>query len=134
MDTETRQLIDACVAASFAGTRGFGDIVGSLVAQGIESYRVDYREATTTYFDATTDPYVVAIAIPPVAIADAFDPDSLVAAIRGSQAGQVKYPEFLDRSMRAGCVGYVVWIAGRHVVYFGRRGEQHVERFPSAAT
>ncbi len=56
---------------------------------------------------------------------------ALGAAIRGSQSGQVKYPEFLARSRRAGCVGYVVWLAGRHVTYFGRRGEQHVERFPS---
>ena len=36
-------------------------------------------------------------------------------------------------SMLAGCVGYIVWIAGRHVTYFGHRGEQHVEPFPSAA-
>jgi hypothetical protein len=28
-------------------------------------------------------------------------------------------------------MGYVVWLAGRHVTYFGRRGATHVERFPS---
>jgi hypothetical protein len=27
-------------------------------------------------------------------------------------------------------VAYTVWIAGRHVVYLGRRGETHTERFP----
>lgn len=41
------------------------------------------------------------------------------------------YPEFKQLSQRAGCVGYTVWIEGRHVVYHGRRGETHVERFPS---
>jgi uncharacterized protein YbcV (DUF1398 family) len=34
------------------------------------------------------------------------------------------------QTMDAGCVGYTVWIAGRHVAYVGRRGEVHVERFP----
>jgi hypothetical protein len=43
---------------------------------------------------------------------------------------RVMYPEFKRLSQRAGCVGYVVWIAGRHVSYHGRRGEVHVERFP----
>jgi hypothetical protein len=42
------------------------------------------------------------------------------------------YPEFLRLSRAAGCVGYVVWLAGRHVTYFGRRGETHVEHFPAA--
>ena len=40
------------------------------------------------------------------------------------------YPEFKLLSQRAVCVGSTVWIAGRHVVYLGRRGETHVERFP----
>ena len=66
------------------------------------------------------------------AIGEAFDAAALQEAIRGSQRGEVLYPEFVQRSCAAGCVGYVVWIAGRHVTYFGRRGEQHVERFPAS--
>jgi hypothetical protein len=42
----------------------------------------------------------------------------------------VMYPEFKKLSQQAGCVGYTVWIAGRHVTYVGRRGETHIERFP----
>jgi hypothetical protein len=40
------------------------------------------------------------------------------------------YPEFKRLSEQAGCIGYIVWITGRHVTYFGRNGETHVERFP----
>ena len=32
--------------------------------------------------------------------------------------------------MSAGCIGYMVWIAGRHVSYFGRQGEVYIEPFP----
>ena len=41
------------------------------------------------------------------------------------------YPEFKRLSMQAGCIGYWVWIAGRHVTYYGRKGETHVEHFPN---
>ncbi len=32
--------------------------------------------------------------------------------------------------MSAGCIGYHVFFAGRHVAYLGRNGSQHIERFP----
>ena len=31
---------------------------------------------------------------------------------------------------RAGCAGYTVWLAGRHLSDLGRSGETHVERTP----
>jgi hypothetical protein len=33
-------------------------------------------------------------------------------------------------SQAAGCASYTVWIDGRHVTYYGRKGEMRVERFP----
>ena len=69
--------------------------------------------------------------MPQVGIAKAFDGDAVRAAILGAQQGRVMYPEFKHLSQRAGCIGYTVWIAGRHVTYLGRRGETHVENFPS---
>lgn len=132
MDGETQAIIEAGVAASLAGSGNFGEHVAALMARGVESYRVDYRQRSSTYFMPSGASHTVTFAAPDQPIADAFDPPAIVAAIRGSQQGVVKYPEFLQRSMRAGCIGYVVWIAGRHVSYFGRRGETHVELFPSA--
>jgi hypothetical protein len=38
----------------------------------------------------------------------------------------------MQRAVRAGCVGYIAWLAGKQVAYFGRRGETHVERFPGS--
>ena len=50
--------------------------------------------------------------------------------MRQSQRNEHAYADFVRKTMAAGCVGYFVHIAGRHAVYFGRKGEQHVERFP----
>ncbi|MET0411388.1 MAG: DUF1398 family protein [Polyangiaceae bacterium] len=131
MDPIVERVIEDAVAASHAGARPFADIVGSLVAHGVESYRVDYRQRSSTYFLPTGEWRTVPNAAPDIPIAEGFDQEAIVAAIRGSQRGEVKYPEFIERSMRAGCVGYIVWLSGRHVSYFGRLGETHVERFPS---
>lgn len=131
MDTSTQQIIEASVAGSYAGTRDFPTHVMAVAERGVESYRVDFREHASTYFLPSGASHTVAIATHDTPIADAFDEPAVVAAIRTIQRGEIDYPAFVDRVMRAGCVGYVVWITGRHVSYFGRRGETYIERFPS---
>jgi uncharacterized protein YbcV (DUF1398 family) len=66
----------------------------------------------------------------PGPIAAEFDNAGLVAAIRGAQADTVRYPEFVKRSTSAGVIGYWAFLTGRRVIYFGRKGEQHIEEFP----
>ena len=74
---------------------------------------------------------MVPLTTPNTEIPTPFDKPALLAAIQGAQRGEVKYPDFMRLSMEAGCVGYIVWMSGRHVAYFGRRGEVQVEHFPS---
>ena len=131
MKENTRSVIQATFEASNKGEIHFGEVIAQLMGAQVESYHVDYRSGRTTYYateDATVD---FGFEQPQVPIADAFDGDAVRAAILGAQEGRVMYPEFKRLSQRAGCVGYTVWIAGRHVVYFGRRGETHIERCPN---
>ncbi|MDR3390825.1 MAG: DUF1398 family protein [Sulfuriferula sp.] len=130
MNDTTRTTIQSTFEASNQGTIHFGQVIGQLVGAGVESYYVDYRSGRTTYYlpDGSTADF--SFERPQHDIADAFDGDAVRAAILGAQQGRVMYPEFKKLSQRAGCVAYTVWIAGRHVVYLGRRGETHIERFP----
>jgi hypothetical protein len=48
----------------------------------------------------------------------------------GAHQGRVMVHAFKRLTQAAGCVGYMVWITGRHVTYLGRRGEVHAARFP----
>jgi uncharacterized protein YbcV (DUF1398 family) len=133
MESHIDQVIHQCARDSYAGTIGFGDVVGALMKVGVQSYHADFRVPATTYYlpgDATR---TLALHAPDVEIARDFDARALLSAIRGAQRGEVKYPEFLKLSMAAGCVGYFVWIEGRHVSYFGRRGEVHIEHFPTSS-
>ena len=103
-----------------------------MIAAGIESYHADYRHGDTTYYLPSGATHAVKLAVPGLPVAEAFDARAVEAAVRGAQRGDVKYQEFMRLTMNAGCVGYIVWIAGRHVQYLGRRGETHVEHFPGA--
>lgn len=132
MNSTAETLIREAAAGSSEGRLPFGQVVGLMMQAGVESYAVDYRARRTTYYLAEGEPLEIALAVPEGAIGDAFDATALKSAIRGSQQGVVKYPEFKQLSRAAGCVGYVAWIAGRQVTYFGRRGETHVEHFPPA--
>ncbi|AVP96993.1 DUF1398 domain-containing protein [Ahniella affigens] len=130
MNDTTRAAIQATFDASNQGTIHFGQVIGQLVAAGVESYHVDYRSGRTTYYlpDGSTADF--SFERPTEGIAEPFDANALRATIVAAQQGQVMYPEFKPRSQRAGCAAYTVWITGRHVTYLGRRGETHVERFP----
>jgi uncharacterized protein YbcV (DUF1398 family) len=132
MNESIRRTIEQCARSSKDGTAHFPDIVAALAEAGVEAYFADYRANATTYYLPDGQSHAVALAPPEVPIGHTFDVAALQQAIRGAQAGRVMYPEFLRLSRAAGCVGYVTWIAGRHVSYFGRRGEAHLEHFPTA--
>ncbi|MGJ4748521.1 hypothetical protein ACQV5M_19325 [Leptospira sp. SA-E8] len=130
MNPATLTAIESTFAASSAGNTHFGQVVAQLAQAGVEAYQVDYRAHRATYYlpDGTT--HTLELEPPAQPVAQVFSHDRIVAAIRGAQAGTVKYPEFKRLSQAAGCASYTVWIAGRHVSYHGRRGETHVEKFP----
>jgi uncharacterized protein YbcV (DUF1398 family) len=132
VDQEQIAIIEECAAASISGTIAFPDVVARLVSMGVERYHVDYSRHETTYYLPDGDSHVVKVPHPPQGIGLTFSAAGVEAAVRASQRGEIKYLEFLQRSMAAGCVGYFAQLSGRQVLYFGRNGEVHVEPFPGA--
>jgi ketosteroid isomerase-like protein/uncharacterized protein YbcV (DUF1398 family) len=133
VDHETAAAIEECARASHAGTIRFGAVVAKLLALGVESYHADYRRGETTYYLPGGATHAVPLPTPELAVAEAFSAEGVREAVGGAQRGEVRYPDFVRRTMAAGCIGYWVWLAGRHVVYHGRRGEAYVEPFPGQA-
>ena len=133
MNASRETLLRETFNASNEGKMHFAEVITRLVAAGIESYSVDYRSHHATYFLDNDETIAFELDTPATSIPRQFIGEDLQAAIRGSQQGVVMYPEFKRLSMAAGCVGYTVWISGRHVTYFGRNGETHVERFPDTS-
>ena len=131
MNTTTEDLIREAFHGSSEGRLHFGQVIGLMQQAGVESYVADYRTHQTTYYLPTGQVVAITLDMPDTPIASSFNADAIQAAIRGAQQGLVKYQEFKHLTCAAGCIGYTVWIAGRHVTYFGRKGEMHVEHFPN---
>lgn len=130
MNTAIAERIHDVFTASQQGDIHFGQVIASLSDAGVESYLVDYRAKQTTYHLTNDEHLTLSMSEAELQIAHNFDATVIKGAILGAQQGQILYPEFKQISMQAGCIGYIVWIAGRHVCYFGRKGEQHTEHFP----
>lgn len=123
----------ACLKAAETGALDFPEIVGRLIEAGFESYAVDFRRARNIYYLPDGDSLELPAHEPDAAVAAAFDPAAMQAAIREAQtkAPGYTYPGFCRKAALAGCAGYIVSFLGRRAVYFGRTGETHVEHFPS---
>ena len=130
MNTSIQDAIKKCSLESSAGLLTFSEVLGRLIEIGVESYYVDYRQQSTTYYLSNNESVPMSIDVPSIDIPAEFKKADVVLAIRGAQSDKIRYPEFLKLTMTAGCMGYMVWITGRCVSYFGRQGEIHVEHFP----
>jgi len=125
-------LVCRMAVATLEGTLPFPEIVGNLIAEGVEYYRVDYVSKQFSFYSAEG-----AVVIAPLSIHDLpstahdFDGSALRAAIVDSQSHGQKFLAFSHRAVRAGVQSYYVFLRGQRVTYLGRQGEQHVEWFPS---
>jgi uncharacterized protein YbcV (DUF1398 family) len=130
----SEQVILELALATQQGKMTFPQVVKGLLEAGVESYLVDFAAKQKTHYltDGTT--YTVPMILDPGPIAAEFDSTGLVTAIRGAQADTVRYPEFVKRSTAAGVIGYWAFLTGKRVIYFGRKGEQHIEEFPKPRT
>jgi uncharacterized protein YbcV (DUF1398 family) len=126
----SRQVIHELAMATQQGKMTFPQVVEGLLEVGVESYLVDFAAKQKTHYltDGTT--HTVSMILDPGPIATEFNSAGLVAAIRGAQADTVRYPEFVKRSTAAGVISYWAFLTGKRVIYFGRKGEQHIEEFP----
>ena len=130
MEHAIESVIRNTLDASNEGRIHFGQVVANLAGAGVESYSIDYRAGRATYYMPCGETLTLELEVPKVDIAADFSASGIKAAILGAQRGEVMYPEFKKLSQAAGCIGYTVWLAGRHVAYYGRKGETHMEPFP----
>lgn len=130
MNTDQALLMHETVRGSFTGEMTFPQIVERLSAIGVERYHADYSRQEKTFYLSDGQSLVVAVPWEPGPTGGEFSASAVEAAVRQSQRGEHSYPDFVRKTMAAGCVGYFVQIAGRRALYFGRHGETHVELFP----
>ena len=126
------KVIHELALATEQGKMTFPQVVKGLLEVGVESYFVDFATKQKTHYLSDGTAHIEPMILEPGGISEEFSDANLVAAIRGAQSDTVRYPEFVERSTAAGVIGYWAFLTGKKVIYFGRKGEQHVEEFPKA--
>jgi uncharacterized protein YbcV (DUF1398 family) len=117
--------------ATQTGSLPFPEIVGKLMATGVEYYHVDYAARQFSFYSAAGSVVTAPLLFEDLpAIAADFDAAALKAAIVDSQQNGQKFRQFSQRAMQAGVQSYVAYLRGKRVVYAGRQGDQHTEWFP----
>ncbi|MFO1418847.1 MAG: DUF1398 family protein [Methylotetracoccus sp.] len=130
MDTD---IIATVARGTLDGSMPFPEVVRRLIETGVEYYHVDYVALRKSFYSASGDIVSTPITyerLPPVATD--FDAPGLRAAILDSQLNGQHYRDFTARAMAAGVQGYIAFLRGQRVTYWGRNGEQHTEWFPGA--
>lgn len=130
MNTE---IVNEAARATLDGSVPFPELVRRLIETGVEYYHVDYVALRKRFYSASGDVVTTPInyeGLPPVAVD--FDAAGLREAILDSQRHGQHYRDFTRRAMQAGVQGYIAFLRGQRVTYWGRGGDQHTEWFPGA--
>jgi uncharacterized protein YbcV (DUF1398 family) len=132
MDLHLTQVAQTCLDGAEHNTMTFPQIIGTLSQAGFEGYAVDFRRASTTYYQSNGDAVVLPTHLSGTVVADVWDPVVVQAAIKEAQQliPGYTYAGFCAKVTAAGCAGYMVSFTGRRAVYYGRTAETHVEQFP----
>ncbi|VVC77161.1 hypothetical protein AQUSIP_24880 [Aquicella siphonis] len=108
----------------------FPERIRNLSKIGIERYYVDLMKLEITYYSQDGESYVERMPIENLpALANDFNQAKVIEAIRAAQKGEIDYPAFLRNIIAAGTVSYTVYLDGEQVIYVGRKGESHTEKF-----
>lgn len=126
-------IVRQMAAATLSGHLPFPEIVGRLIAEGVEYYRVDYVAKELAFYSAEGAVVVAPLTYESLpSVATEFDGPALRAAILDSQNKGQEFRQFSRRAVEAGVQSYCAFLRGARVTYMGRQGEQHIEWFPGA--
>ena len=132
MQAHIKDVVRELTVASDEDRITFPEVVQALAKAGVERYHADLVVATRTYFMPDGAFEVVESRVPSGAAPADLDLAAVADAVAAIQSGAIQYREFCARITAAGCVGYLVSLIGRRVIYYGRTGDSHTEWFPGA--
>lgn len=127
MDERVKAAVRELTAALEQERIAFPDAVQALLAARVERCHADFCTGMTTYYMPDGSVEIAAGRI--IAAGADFLGEPVKEAVYAVEHGEIGYRVFCDRLAAAGCVGYLVSLAGRRSVYYGRTLAAHVEWF-----
>jgi uncharacterized protein YbcV (DUF1398 family) len=130
MDAHVKDVVREMSKASDEERITFPEVVKALMEVEIERYHADLIVGRKTYYLADGD-FEDVEGHKFGGAAMTFSAEGVEKAVRAIQRKEIAYRKFCRLIADAGCVGYFVSLAGRRAVYYGRTGDERVERFPA---
>lgn len=133
-DSDFASSLNALLARAARESWNYPRTFDALKDFGVQSYDVDVPRHRIVY---RGDGAELAEGPPPgfevLPLADRFDSDAFLQALRRAQRRETNYSQFLREIAAAGVSRYHVDMAARTVTYFGVGGEEQVEPVPPSA-
>lgn len=127
MNSTVKRTIERCSNALNYGGENLSETLGQLSRVGIDSCHADYRGCELTFYSMDGDVYSLPMPIPGGAVVGSFDEPALSSVLSDAICGRLRFPDFKARTIKAGCIGVVLWLATGHITCFGQQGEIHDE-------
>lgn len=125
------QKIEHCTLFSLKGEMTFPEVIKNLEEGGVERYVADLVGRKKFTYGRKGEFHMEDLKMEAVEISKIFQEKGIQTALQNIQQGRIPYLIFLQSIGESGCCHYEVFIDGQKVIYFGRDGSFHIERFPS---
>ena len=116
--------------AAYSAAANYPDLVKKLIAAGVTSYTVDSATGSIIYRGSKGD-HLIHKGVDRLDVANDFNQEAVIAAIRDNQQGKTDYPGFMKAIAKAGVQLYEATLEGdnKRVTYIGY-GTYYEERIP----
>ncbi|MDD0842026.1 hypothetical protein [Pseudomonas sp. Gutcm_11s] len=121
MNSSTKRVIEHCSNSLNQGHASLVQVIDRLGIAGVESCHADYRIPALVFYSAEGDAYSLPLPLPEEPVAATFDRPALQIALDATHS----FTEFKRCTLEAGCIGFFLWLDGRHATFLGRHGEIH---------
>lgn len=130
VDMSVMNVVEQYIMQTYPGILTIGPSVSLLIHMGCTSYSADFRLKRMVYHFSDGATYETPLKLPMLATlkTQAF-PAKLSRIIHAAQTGDIYYSQFLPAVLRAGCIGYEVWLLPGIVNLFGSGGEVVISKF-----
>jgi uncharacterized protein YbcV (DUF1398 family) len=132
MDTKA---ISDLFQLSLAGQNTFGEVLKHLSEFGVQRFHIDLVKHERTLYSRNDEVYVEKFVLDrPAQACTEFSQKGIDEAIALIQTNEIEFVELLARYTTSGVAGYLVFIDGDRIFFYGRNGEEYARPLMLTAT
>jgi uncharacterized protein YbcV (DUF1398 family) len=126
MDTKA---ISDCFQLALAGQSSFLESLKILREAGVQRFHIDLARQERTCYSKNDEVYVEKFVLDsPAQKSSVFSEQGIDDAIAQKRSHQIEFVDVLRKYIESGVAGYLVFIEGDRIIYYGHNGEVHIKQ------